>query len=65
MGNNSPKLNKRKHIYEELNKTIDSFNSNDNYPLTDDEIWSKKKTPSKLKLKKKYKIKKRKKIDTE
>ena len=65
MGNNSPKLNKRKHIYEELNKTIDSFNSNDNYPLTDDEIWSKKKTPSKLKLKKGYKIKKRKKIETE
>ena len=65
MGNNSPKSNKRKHIYEELNKTIDSFNSNDNYPLTDDEIWSKKKTPSKLKLKKGYKIKKRKKIETE
>jgi hypothetical protein len=33
MGNNSPKSNKRKHIYDELNKKIDSFNSKDEYPL--------------------------------
>jgi len=66
MGNNSPKSNKRKHIYKELNKKIDSFNSNDNYPLTDDEIWSKKKTTlSKSNFKTKFKIKKRKKIDTD
>lgn len=65
MGNNSPKSNKRKHIYDELNKKIDSFNSNDEYPLNENEIWSKKKDSSILKSKRKYEIKKRKKIETD
>ena len=65
MGNNSPKSNKRKHIYDELNKKIDSFNSKDEYPLNENEIWSKKKDSSILKSKRKYEIKKRKKIETD
>ena len=65
MGNNSPKSNKRKHIYDELSKKIDSFNSNDEYPLNENEIWSKKKDSSILKSKRKYEIKKRKKIETD
>ena len=61
MGNNSPKSIKRKHIYNELNKKIDSFNSKNEYPLNFNEIGKKKQDTLKLK----YKIKKRKKIETD
>ena len=65
MGNDSSKSNKRKHIYDELNRTIDSFNSNGDYPLSDNEIILKKKNTSKFQTKNGYKIKKHKKIETE
>ena len=63
MGNDIP--NNKKSIYEELNKTIDSFNSNDENSQSDEETQSKTKISSKLKSKKKYNLKKHKNIHKE
>ena len=63
MGSKSSKSNKRRHIYDELNKTIDSFNSYDDYSRSDDEIKTIKKGSNKIK--KKYKLKKHKRIRKE
>ena len=60
MGSKSSKSNKKRHIYDELNKTIDSFNSFDDYSLSDDEIKN-----IINKTKKKHKIKKHKRIRKE
>ena len=42
MGSKSTNSNKRRHIYDELNITIDSFKSYDNYSQSDDEIKTKR-----------------------
>ena len=63
MGSKSSKSNKRRHIYDELNKTIDSFNSYDDYSRSDDEIKTIKNVT--FKTKKKYKIKTHKRIKKE
>ena len=60
MGSKSSKSNKKRHIYDELNKTIDSFNSFDDYSRSDDEIKN-----IINKTKKKHKIKKHKRIRKE
>ena len=60
MGSKSLKSNKKRHIYDELNKTIDSFNSFDDYSRSDDEIKN-----IINKTKKKHKIKKHKRIRKE
>ena len=63
MGNNSDKHSRKKHIYEELNKSIDSFTSCDNYSNNDDDNkrrrTKRKKTNN---FKSKYKLKKHKQI---
>ena len=63
MGSKSTNSNKRRHIYDELNRTIDSFKSYDNYSQSDDEIKTKRNHRDKIK--KKYRLKKHKKINKE
>ena len=59
MGSKSSKSNKKRHIYDELNKTIDSFNSFDDYSRSDDEIKNIiNKTKNKHKIKKHKRIRK-------
>ena len=59
MGSESSNSNKKKHIYDELNKTIDSFTSCDDFNHSEDEIKPRK---NKLhKSKRKFGLKKRKK----
>ena len=63
MGSESSNSNKKKHIYDELNKTIDSFTSCDDFNHSEDEIKPRK---NKLhKSKRKFGLKKRKKITKE
>jgi hypothetical protein len=63
MGSKSTNSNKRRHIYDELNRTIDSFKSYDNYSQIDDEIKTKRYHINKIK--KKYRLKKHKKLNKE
>ncbi len=42
MGNNSNNRANKKHIYDELNKSIDSFTSCDDYSHSDDDNKRKK-----------------------
>ena len=67
MGNKANKQDKRRHIYDELNKSIDDFTSCDDYSNTDEEFkkGKNKRNKSKDKSKSKYKIKKHKKITYE
>ena len=63
MGSKSTNSNKRRHIYDELNRTIDSFKSYDNYSQIDDEIKTKRNHRDKIK--RKYRLKKHKKLNKE
>ena len=61
MGNNSNNRANKKHIYDELNKSIDSFTSCDDYSHSDDDNKRKKqKRKTKNNYKLKYKLKKHK-----
>ena len=63
MGSKSTNSNKRRHIYDELNRTIDSFKSYDNYSQIDDEIKTKRNHRDKIK--RKYRLKNHKKLNKE
>ena len=60
MGNDENKKTKRSHIYDELNKTIDSFTSCDDYYSDDNTKKKRSNFKSKNKYRTKYKIQKHK-----
>ena len=65
MGNDENKKTKRRHIYDELNKSIDSFTSCDDY-CSDDNVKKKRSNlKSKNKERTKYKIQKHKKFSND
>lgn len=62
MGNDENKKAKRRHIYDELNKSIDSFTSCDDYYCDDNTKRKRSNLKSKNKYRTKYKIKNHKKF---
>ena len=65
MGNDENKKAKRRHIYDELNKSIDSFTSCDDYYSDDNTKKKRSNFKSKNKYRTKYKIQKHKKFSND